>query len=199
MREITLDGRIGKDAEIRTTSNGTKYVRFNLANSTYRNKEQKTEWFEISSYDPFIIDKMAPYLTKGKYIFVVGEIESVVSIKNTQVYLNHYITAHSIQFSNAGGKRENDGVSGITTTVTNTQVQAQPISQPQVEVPNPTIAPTINVPTPTVIQSQATSNKKVHVNASTPTISVPTYSEPESPVAPEPNTNVSVEDGDLPF
>lgn len=107
MRQIFIDGRIGKDAEVLTTNGGRKYVKFSLANNFYRNKETKTDWFEVVSYDDFVVEKLAPMLTKGKYIFVIGEFNIQVAFdRSGRPWINQDINAISIQFPNIGTKKE---------------------------------------------------------------------------------------------
>ena len=84
MKEITIDGRIGKSAEVIEGKTGIKYARFSLANSEYRNKETTTTWFDITTTNEFIVEKLVPYLTKGKYVIVSGDMETrdLVTVKN---------------------------------------------------------------------------------------------------------------------
>ena len=57
MKTITFDGRIGASgAEVRTTKGGKPYVRFSVANNSFANGAEKTEWYEVTSYDEYIIN-----------------------------------------------------------------------------------------------------------------------------------------------
>ena len=55
MRQITFDGRLGKDAVVGTAKNGTQYLKFSVANNTFANGEEKTEWFDVTTFNDFII------------------------------------------------------------------------------------------------------------------------------------------------
>lgn len=100
MKEITVDGKIGKNAEVFEGKTGIKYARFSLANSEYRNKEATTTWFDVTTTNEFIVEKLVPYLTKGKYVIVSGDMETrdLVTVKNGKVYVNLRVKATSIHF-----------------------------------------------------------------------------------------------------
>ena len=107
MKQITLDGRIGKDgAKVLKTNTGKDYVRFSLANDSFVDGTNKTEWFDITCFDPFIVSKKSEYLKQGRYAIVQGTLKSEVTSKNGQIYLNHYVTAINIELPSFGGKRE---------------------------------------------------------------------------------------------
>lgn len=100
MKEITIDGHIGKSAEVIEGKTGIKYARFSLANTEYRNKETTTTWFDITTTNEIIVEKLVPYLTKGKYVIVSGDMETrdLVTVKNRKVYVNLRVKATSIHF-----------------------------------------------------------------------------------------------------
>ena len=116
MKSITFDGRIGANgAEVRTTKGGRPYVKFSVANNSFANGQEKTEWFDITSYDPFVIENRVKFLTKGTYVIITGTPNSEVNVDRTgKVWLNQYVTASSID-TPSFRKREEDGAS--TTTV----------------------------------------------------------------------------------
>ena len=123
MKNLTVDGRLGKDAELGTTSGGTQYVRFSLATSVYENKQEKTEWLDITSYDPFVINHQIKMLKKGSYVIVNGKFRTDVNIKNGSVYLNQYVTANCIDIpALGGGKKEDTDTASVS--VYNTQKSA---------------------------------------------------------------------------
>lgn len=127
MRQIFIDGRIGKDAEVLSTNGGTKYVKFSLANNYYANKETKTEWFEVISYDKFIIESLSPYLTKGKPIFVIGTPSARISIDKTgKVWLNQDINARVIEFIEGGAKKEDTPLKEGATSSSEKEATVQP-------------------------------------------------------------------------
>ena len=135
-------GRLGKDAEIGETNGGTKYVKFTVAENNYRNCEDKTTWYDVTSYDSFVVNTQIKVLKKGAFVVVVGDVDSKINVgKNGKIYLNHNITASSIKVPNLG----NNNKSGEPENgVTNTTIESVSVGN----LP-PTTAPT---PTPKVAE-----------------------------------------------
>ena len=129
MRQVILDGRLGKDAVV-SSSNGKQYVKFSLANTLFKNGKEETEWFDVTSFDDFVVNKKIKALTKGSYVIVTGnwETETNVSQKTNQLYINHRVIATDINIPNIG-KKIDDG-----------KVQTPSVSMPEINVP------TINIP-----------------------------------------------------
>lgn len=118
MRLITIDGRLGGDAEVKTTSGGTQYIKFTVANRTYENKEQKTDWFDVSSFSKFTIDSQSKFLKKGAYVIVTGTLSSDVNANGGKIYLNHYINAQQIEIPMLGEKKEDSSDEPAVSTYT---------------------------------------------------------------------------------
>lgn len=143
MKQISLDGRIGKDAEVLTTKGGKKYIRFSLANDTFMNGENKTEWFDVTCYDPFVVENRVKFLTKGRYVIVSGNLNTDVNVRNGKIYLNQYVTANSIDTPSFGKKEqdtEEETVStytGGTTPTLSTKISEQPKQVVEVKKPEP--------------------------------------------------------------
>lgn len=72
MQLITIAGRIGKDAELRTTSNGDKVCGFSVAVETRNGRDKVTNWFRVSLWGKRG-EALSQYLTKGSAVTVVGE------------------------------------------------------------------------------------------------------------------------------
>ena len=156
MKQITLDGRIGRDgAKVLTSAKGKPYIRFSLANNTFVNGAEKTEWFEISSFDPFIVESKSKLLTQGRYVIVQGVLNSEVTSKNGNIYLNHYVSANSIELPSFGKREETNEVQVSTYTggTKSDQVVAKP--QPVQEATIPVQQPVIPQPQPQQVVSQS--------------------------------------------
>lgn len=107
MKQIIIDGRVGANGtEVKTTKNGKNYARFSIANNTYVNGEEKTEWYDVICYDPIFIEKRAQYLGKGSYVIITGTIKVDVNVKDGKFYLNQTITAQTIDTPRFGGKKD---------------------------------------------------------------------------------------------
>ena len=73
MEHLTISGRLGKDAEVKTTARGNKYVSFTLAvDSKNKNGESVTNWYNVSSFQENHTGKMVEFLKKGKGLIVSG-------------------------------------------------------------------------------------------------------------------------------
>lgn len=113
MKIIIFDGRIGaKGAEVLSTKGGKPFVRFSVANNSFVNGQDKTEWFDVTSYDPFVIESKVKYLTKGTPVQIVGSLNTEVKVDNQgKVWVNQYVTADKIELMFTG-KKDEDGQGG---------------------------------------------------------------------------------------
>lgn len=116
VNKVTLIGRLGKDPELTYTQSGTAKAKFSLATSRHwRNKDgtkgEKTAWHNIVAWDA-LAKICGQYLTKGKQIYLEGEIEyrdyEKDGIKRTFTEIN----ANKIEFLGDGGKRDQSNNTG---------------------------------------------------------------------------------------
>ena len=138
MRNITFDGRLGKDAELLKAKNGSPYIRFNVANNSFVGGQEKTDWFDVVSYDGYIAEKRLQYLKKGTYVIITGAITSEINVFNGNIYLNHKVTATTIDTPRFGkpqsnGENEPDKssepqVSVYTATTEGTRTEQRPLT-----------------------------------------------------------------------
>jgi single stranded DNA-binding protein len=146
MRIITFDGRLGKDAQILTTKNGKQYMRFSVANNLYTSKEERTDWFDVTCYDEFALEKKAKFLTKGTYVIITGSI--VTEVKQGQdgrSWINHYVTATAIDLPRFGKPQDNtDNESAPAVSV---YTAGTPSQRVETRVPEPEV-PTMRMPEP---------------------------------------------------
>ena len=80
MNLVILHGRLGKDPELKYTSNSTAVCNLSLAtDETYKdkdgNKHDKTEWHRLVAWGRQA-EVMAEYLKKGSEVVVTGKIET---------------------------------------------------------------------------------------------------------------------------
>lgn len=73
MQIITLTGRVGNDAEIRTTNN-SEVTGFSLAVDQGWGERKTTNWFRVSIWGERG-RKLAGHILKGNKVCVVGELE----------------------------------------------------------------------------------------------------------------------------
>lgn len=109
MKNLTFDGRLGADAEVKTTKSGKRYVKFSVANNTYSSGDTKTEWFDVTSFDPFVIEKRLNQLKKGRYVIVTGQLDVEANVdENRKLWLNQYVTANSIETPSFGSAKRDE-------------------------------------------------------------------------------------------
>jgi single-stranded DNA-binding protein len=140
---MTFDGRIGASgAEVRTTKGGKPYVRFSVANNSFANGAEKTEWYEVTSYDEYIINNRVKYLTKGTYVIITGNPNIEVNVRDGKIWLNQYITATTIDTPSFKKKDDDGAVSeSVNSTQTPTVSTFTGGTSSTVLTPNPEPAP----------------------------------------------------------
>lgn len=95
MKQIQIIGNIGREPELKTRSNGKDYMVFSVAVTI----PNGTEWYGVCAPN---LEKIRPYLTKGRMVFIQGTPQFSV-YKDT---VDITIFADSVQL--CGGGR-NDG------------------------------------------------------------------------------------------
>lgn len=138
-----VDGRLGKDTEVKADKNGRNYARFSLANRVFKNGEEETVWYDVISYDETIVTKQAPHMKKGSYVIVTGTLSVETRTANSTIYTNLLLRASKVDFVNTGGKSEDN----------NTTAPAQATPQPTVTAEAPATVFTAQVPVDAVAPS----------------------------------------------
>ena len=107
MKRILVDGRLGRDAELKTAANGKKYVAFSLANNTHVKSEDKTTWYNVVCFDSNTVENRLDYLKKGKLIFVSGVYDTKAYVgKDGSLRVDESIFADRIDFIQVGGNNQ---------------------------------------------------------------------------------------------
>ena len=167
-----VDGRLTRDAEVKTNHSGTKFLSFTLANNGFAKGEQITTFFNVISYNPYDIQRQENdgFYNKGRLVIVSGRPSESMSIKDNKTYLNRNIIANSIELGAYSVNKEN------TATTTYKDVAPTPTLTPMCETPLPPKPQVVQPPQPQVQQVQQTIPQK------------PTYS-----------VSMDDDDNDLPF
>lgn len=99
---ITIVGYLGRDAEQRFTPGGMAVASFSVATTEKRKDGEKTTWFRVSLFGKQA-ENVAPYLTKGKLVFVEGSLrQEEYTTKDGQTRTALEVNATSLQL--LGGK-----------------------------------------------------------------------------------------------
>ena len=72
MQSITIAGKLGKDAELKTTQGGDQVLSFSVAVDQRNGREKSTNWYRVSLWGKRG-ESLAPYLLKGASVTVIGE------------------------------------------------------------------------------------------------------------------------------
>lgn len=124
MVNVFFNGRLGADAEVRTSNDGVQFLTCSVAVNEYINGEEKTSWMRVRSREDRFI-KLAQYLKKGSLVSVSGK-ENIGTFqgKSGETLFSRDVTAFNIQFIKAGNKNENtdDKTQENTNEPTNAQI-----------------------------------------------------------------------------
>jgi single-strand DNA-binding protein len=101
MKNITIAGNVGKDAETRRTQSGDAVTSFSIAVEDRIPKEKGTIWFRCSLWGKRG-ESLAQYLTKGSKVAVSGELSIEVYEGKTN------LTVKVDQVTLLGGGQDNN-------------------------------------------------------------------------------------------
>ena len=115
-QQLTLVGNLGNDPEMRYTSSGVPVTSFSLAVSKRwvgqdGQQQEKTLWFRVTAWRK-LAETASQYLTKGRQVLVVGELEEPRSYtdKSGNAGFSLDVTANEIRFlGRAEGSSYNSG------------------------------------------------------------------------------------------
>lgn len=131
MKTILVDGHLGKDAELRITSNGKKCVSFTFANNSRVKNVDKTTWYDVSCFVQNTVENQLEYLKKGKYIFITGRYDTKAYVaKDGTMKVSESIIADRIDFITTGQKYENNNTQRNTEEEEEATTGYMPSSQP---------------------------------------------------------------------
>lgn len=135
MEHLTISGRLGRDAEVKTTARGNKYVSFTLAvDSKNKNGESVTNWYTVSSFQENHTGKMVDFLKKGKGLIVSGiPSYSIWTDRNGQPRIDLNVKAFNLEFPSLTKKDENEQQG--TQTNEQRETVSRPAAAPQPAAP----------------------------------------------------------------
>lgn len=107
MVNVNVNGRLGADAELRTTKGGEQYVTFRMATNEFnrKTKENETIWMSVTFFGKRALT-LLPHLKKGSSINVMGE-ERVSLFKMTsgEYTIIRDVFADRVEFIGSGNNR----------------------------------------------------------------------------------------------
>ena len=118
MVNVNFIGRLGADAELRTSKGGKQYVAMRVATDEFKNGEKGTAWINVTYHGDRAI-KMHDYLKKGSAVSVMGsETVGTYQNKNGETQVSRDVLADRVDFVNLG--KSGDGQASETSTDTGT-------------------------------------------------------------------------------
>lgn len=100
---ITVTGRLGRDAELKTVGNGTALLTFSVADDVGFGDKKTTNWWRVSVWGKQAEGRLAEFLKKGAQVAVFGE----VSMREHEG--KGYLELRATQVNLIGGKSEGSG------------------------------------------------------------------------------------------
>ena len=98
MNKITLIGNLTKDPETRTANTGNTICTFTIAVNRKKTADSITDFFRISTWNA-LADNCGKYLTKGKKVAVVGELQArMYDANNGQQRMSLDVIAEEVEF-----------------------------------------------------------------------------------------------------
>lgn len=105
MRTTTISGRLGMNAEVKTTKKGISYLQFRMASQEYG--DEAPLWVNVTSFNPADVNR-AKWFTQGKPINVIGTYKPTAYVSRQGVNTAGLdIVAYSIEWVSNGERQEN--------------------------------------------------------------------------------------------
>jgi single-strand DNA-binding protein len=101
MKQITIAGKLGKDAELRSTQNGDKLASFSVAVDDGYGQNKRTLWFDCTVFGKRG-ETLAPMLSKGTPVTVSGDLST--REHNDKTYLTVRVNELTLQ----GGRKQEE-------------------------------------------------------------------------------------------
>ena len=105
MATICITGRLGKDAELRALQSGTQVASFSIADDVGYGEKKTTQWIQCALFGKRA-EAVAPYLTKGTVVEVVGTPTVEGWEKNGKVSATIKVTVSDVRLHGGGQKRD---------------------------------------------------------------------------------------------
>lgn len=82
LNKVTIIGNLGRDPEIRSTSDGKEIANFSVATSeswkdkTTGEKKDKTEWHKVVCFHDGLVNLIKNYVKKGTKLYIEGQLKT---------------------------------------------------------------------------------------------------------------------------
>lgn len=76
LAKVIIMGNVGRDPEIRQTSNGDNYARFSIATNKIVKGEKQTQWWDVTVFDSKKAEVVQAYVSRGSKLYIEGELQT---------------------------------------------------------------------------------------------------------------------------
>ena len=109
VNKVILVGHLGRDAETKFTPAGVPVSKFSVATNRRWKDQQTGDWKEETDWTNVVLwrqENFAPYLTKGKQVYVEGRLSnrSYEDKDGKKVYVTEVVADEVILLSGRGGE-----------------------------------------------------------------------------------------------
>jgi single-strand DNA-binding protein len=114
VNKVILIGNLGRDAETKFTPGGASVTKFSVATGRRWKDQQSGEWKEETNWSNVTLwraENLAPYLTKGKQVYVEGRLQtrSYEDKDGKKVYATDVVADDVILLGGRGGDAGGEG------------------------------------------------------------------------------------------
>ena len=137
VNKVTLIGHLGRDAETAYTASQTAVTKFSVATNRRWKDQQSGEWKEETNWTNVVLwrgENLAPYLTKGKQVYVEGRLRnhSYEDKDGKKVFATEVVADNVILLGGQGGGGGRPG---------GDEYSQEPVSQPRGAAPRASTIP----------------------------------------------------------
>ncbi|HMF74756.1 MAG TPA: single-stranded DNA-binding protein [Bryobacteraceae bacterium] len=130
VNKVILVGNLGKDAETKFTPSGVAKTTFSVATGRRWKDQQTGDWKEETDWSNVVLwksENLAPYLTKGKQVYVEGRLSSrsYEDKDGVKKYITEVVALDVILLGGRGGA---EGGAGTGST---DEYSSGPVSMPR--------------------------------------------------------------------
>lgn len=123
MININFVGRLGADAQVKTSRDGKQYLSFSIVTDVYNNKTKQAEgvWFQATIFDDNLVSRFNGRLTKGSQVFVSGtESVRLWQKQNNEYAIARDITINNMDYVSSRKSETENAVEDVTSSVATT-------------------------------------------------------------------------------
>ena len=118
MLYVELIGRLGADAELKTSAKGNQFVSMRVASNDFFNGENVTTWVNVMWYGERAV-KMQEHMKKGSAVSIHGTLRtSLFTNKNGEQSISTDLFADRVDFVNLGKSGDTQTNEAVTDTGT---------------------------------------------------------------------------------